>query len=401
MKFESFIAKRYLLRKKKKSFVSLMSVVSIIGIAIGVASLIIALALINGFQKDIKNKILNSTAHLMISSRLEKNFKNYKELIHSLKKDIKDIKSITPVVFGTILIKSGNSSQGVILRGVDTKRLKYWKNKLIEGDIVNSKNEIIIGNEIALNLSIFCGENITAVIPRMTLSPNGLIPSVRRLKIKGIYKSGLYEFDNSTIITNLKNAQSLLKAGDKVSYIQIFLKNIFNAEKIKKKLQKKLDGYYSIITWKELNSSLYTALSLEKKVLFFTLTLIIIVAALNIIAGLFLLVFQKKKDIAILISYGAKPKNIQKIFFIQGSIIGITGTFVGALIGIIFCYLGNKFQLIKIPADIYQITHLSFKINPLDFTLVILVSLLISLFATYIPSKRAANINVIEAIKNE
>ncbi len=378
-----------------------MSLVSILGITIGVSALIIALALINGFQNDIKSRILNSTAHLMISSRMEKTFPDYERLIKKIKKDIKGIKTITPVVFGTILIKSGNSSQGVILRGVDNKRLMYWKKKLIEGDIVKNKNEIIIGNEIAVNLSIFSGERITAVVPKMSLSPDGLIPSIRILKVKGIYKSGLYEFDNSTILTNLKNAQNLLKIKNRISYIQIFLNDIFKAEKVKNKLLKKLDGYYSIITWKELNSSLYTALSLEKKVLFFTLTLIIIVAALNIIAGLFLLVFQKKKDIAILSSYGAKSINIKRIFFIQGSIIGITGTFIGTVVGILFCYLGNKFQFIKIPADIYQITHLSFKISPLDLFLVISVSLLISLVATYIPSKKAANINIIEAIKNE
>ncbi|MDQ1352254.1 MAG: FtsX-like permease family protein, partial [Acidobacteriota bacterium] len=235
----------------------------------------------------------------------------------------------------------------------------------------------------------------------LPISPTGVIPKIKRMHVSGIFKTGLYEMDNGTIITNLETAQKLFDMKNKISYIQIYLTDIFDAEAVAADLRAIVPPYLSVITWKDLNASLYSALELEKTVLFFTLTLIIVVASLNIIAGLILLVIQKIKDIGILLSYGATPRIIKRIFFIQGSIIGIIGTAVGVVIGLAFCYMANKFQLIKVPSEIYQMSYVPFKIGLFDFLAVVVVTLIITFTATLIPSQKAASVNVVEAIKNE
>jgi len=404
MKFELFIAKRYLLKGRKSSFISIISLVSIIGIAIGVAALIIALSLLNGFQGDIRDKILSSTAHVMINNVFGEGIEDYYSLIKELKKEFPEITQASPVVYGTVLVKGSSSmSTGAVLRGVDLKLStdQLWAKKLQSGSLPHKKNQLLIGREISDRLSLISHDPCTVITPQPVLSPSGILPKMKKLYISGVFKSGLYEFDNGTVITNLGTAQKLFGLNNKVNYIQIYLDDLFGAEELAAKLKNMLPVSLQVITWKQLNASLYSALKLEKTVLFFTLTLIIIVAALNIIAGLILLVIQKIKDIAILLSYGATPGMIKRIFFFQGSIIGIIGTTVGAILGLNFCFWANKFELIKVPAEIYQMTHVPFKIGLFDFFAVIVVALLISFTATLIPSKKAASVNVVDAIKNE
>lgn len=404
MKFEFFIAKRYLTAGKKSSFISIISLVSIVGIAIGVAALIVALSLINGFQNDIRNKILSSTAHIMINNIIGEGLEGYQDLIEIVKRDFKEVTSASPVVFGTVMIKgTAKNASGAVLRGVDVDSLKNenWKSKTSSGRLPVGKNEIFIGDEVSRRMSLFAGDTCFLIIPRPVLSPGGLIPKLKKMKISGIFHTGLYEVDNGTIISNLQTAQKLFNLENKINYLQIYIKNLFAADQVAGKMRDILPVHLAVITWQELNSSLYSALKLEKTVLFFTLTLIIVVASLNIIAGLILLVIQKIKDIGILLSYGATPKIIKKIFFIQGGIIGIVGTALGVFFGLIFCYLANKFELIKVPSEIYHMSHIPFKIAIFDLVAVILASILISFTATLIPSKKASSVNVVEAVKNE
>jgi lipoprotein-releasing system permease protein len=404
VKFEFFIAKRYLVKGRKSSFISIISLVSIIGIAIGVAALIIALSLLNGFQGDIRNKILSSTAHIMISNVLGDGFDGYQEIIKNIKEHNGQIISANPVVYGTVLLKgTGRNSAGAMLRGIDLQSPgeEPWEKKLYSGQLPSKPNQLLLGIEIAGRVGLLEHEDCTVITPQPVLSPTGIMPKIKKMHVSGIFKTGLYEMDNGTIITNLETAQKLFDLKNKISYIQIYLKNIFDAEEVAADLRAIVPPYLSVITWKDLNASLYSALELEKTVLFFTLTLIIVVASLNIIAGLILLVIQKIKDIGILLSYGATPKIIKRIFFIQGSIIGIIGTAVGVAIGLAFCYLANKFQLIKVPSEIYQMSYVPFKIGLFDFLAVVVVTLFITFTATLIPSQKAASVNVVEAIKNE
>ena len=404
MKFEFFIAKRYLIKGRKNSFISTISVVSTIGIAIGVAALIIALALLNGFQTDIRNKILDSTAHIMLNDLTGEGLENHDDIIDSVKTKIEDVTFISPVVFGTVLIKGNYSNgSGAILRGLDfsKKTKENWLRSIPDGDLPKGRNELMIGDEIAARNGLEKGDTCIIVSPQTTLSPTGLIPRMKKFTISGVFKSGLYDIDNGTVVTDLRTAQKLFKLDNKVNYIQIFIKDMFDVDRIREKLLEILPPRFSIISWKEHNAALYTALDLEKTVLFFTLSLIIVVASLNIIAGLILLVIQKIKDIGILLSYGASPKTIRKIFFIQGAIIGITGTAAGVLTGLGFSFMANKFELIKIPQEIYQMSHVSFNIRLTDLLAVIGISLLISFTATLIPSGKASSVKIVDAVKNE
>jgi len=404
MKFEFFIAKRYLLKGRKSSFISIVSLVSIIGIAIGVAALIIALALMNGFQGDIRNKILTSTAHIMINNIIGDGFDGYEELVKEIKKRVPEVVTASPVVFGTVLVKgTGRNTAGAVLRGVDmgAPGKEPWADKLRKGELPLQKRQLMMGGEIASKLGLKEGLGCTVITPQPILSPTGIIPKTRRMVVSGIFKTGLYEMDQGTVITNLKEAQKLFGLDDRISYIQIYLRDMFDADAAAERLKEMVPPNLSVITWKDLNAPLYSALKMEKTVLFFTLTLIIIVASLNIVAGLVLLVIQKIKDIGILLSYGAAKETIRRIFFIQGGIIGIIGTMIGAVVGLTFCYFANRFELIKVPAEIYQMSFVPFKTSLFDFLAVVTVALLISFTATLIPSKKAAAINVVEAIKNE
>lgn len=404
MKFEFFIARRYLLKGRKSSFISIISLVSIIGIAIGVAALIVALSLMNGFQGDIRNKILTSTAHIMINNVIGDGFEGYEELVKEIKTNNSEVVSASPVVFGTILvIGTGRNTSGAILRGVDlgAPGEEPWAEKLREGELPLKKRQMMLGSEIASKLGLNEGLGCTVITPRPVLSPTGIIPKTRKMYVSGIFKTGLYEMDQGTVITNLGAAQKLFGLGKRINYIQIYLQDMFDADTVAERLKKMVPPNLSVITWKDLNAPLYSALKMEKTVLFFTLTLIIIVASLNIVAGLVLLVIQKIKDIGILLSYGATKETIRRIFFIQGGIIGIIGTSIGVLVGLAFCHFANRFELIKVPAEIYQMSFVPFETSLFDFLAVVTVSLLISFTATLFPSKKAAAINVVEALKNE
>jgi lipoprotein-releasing system permease protein len=404
MKFEWFIAVRYLTKGRKNSFISIISLVSILGITIGVAALIIALALINGFQNDIRNRILSSSAHVMITDRLGGGIENFSSLAARVQKEFPDVKTVMPVVYGTVLIKgSGREVSGAVFRGMDLQQGKKenWLNKLEFGTLPKGERELLVGKEMAMKMSLFAGDSCLVISPQGALSPLGMIPRFKKFKISGIFKSGLFEFDSGTVIADLGAGQQLFSLKDKINYLQINLKDIFSAEPIAARMRKFLPVRYAVITWQELNQSLYSALKLEKTVLFLTLTLIIVVASLNIVAGLILLVMQKIRDIGILLSYGTTPAQIKKIFFIQGAIIGVLGTTLGVVLGLGFCHLANRYELIKVPAEIYQVGFVPFRLGAFDLLAVILVSLLISFSATLIPARKAAQVSVVDAVKYE
>lgn len=404
MKFEWFIARRYLTRGRKNSFISIISLVSIMGIAIGVAALIIALSLINGFQNDIRDRILSSSAHVMISDHFGEGIGDYLKWARFIEGKFKKVKRVTPVVYGTVLIKGTMKDvSGAIFRGMDLTLpgKEPWLNRLEFGRLPNGSRELIIGREMAVKMNLAVGDTCMVITPQPVLSPSGLIPRFRKFRVSGIFKSGLYEFDNGTVIADLEPAQLLFGLDKRISYLQINLYNLFDAESVAAELRQMLPGQFSIVTWRELNESLYSALKLEKTVLFFTLSLIVVVASLNIVAGLILLVIQKIRDIGVLLSFGAGPRLIRRIFFIQGGVIGLIGTGTGVAVGLLFCSLANRFQLIRVPSDIYQVSYVPFRIAPLDLAAVIAVSLLISFGATLIPSRKAAAVTVVEAVKYE
>jgi len=403
MKFELFVAKRYLIAKRKQAFISVISLVSIIGITIGVMALLIALALMTGFHKDIQSKILSATSHIIISDIGGEGIKDWESIKSKIKEIDKkgEIVSITPVVYGMGLVSSNWRAVPAGIRGLDLKlEERDWLKKIEKGRPPEN-GEVILGKELAKNIGVDIEDSVNVISTSFTLSPFGLIPRSKTLKVSGIFSTGLYEFDSTTAIIPIEDAKLFFKMKDRVSFIHITIKDIFKAGDFSDRIREKLNYSLLVTSWMELNRSLFSALKLEKKVIFFTISLIVFVASLNIIASLILMVMEKTKDIGILISMGATKGMIRRIFFLQGAIIGIFGTFVGLILGLIWCFLANKFQLIKVPIDIYQISYVPFKPELKDIILIVIVSLAISFSSTLFPSSRASRVNPAEALRYE
>jgi lipoprotein-releasing system permease protein len=405
MNTELFIARRYLTAKRKQAFVSVITFISVLGITIGVAALIIAIALITGFQSDVQDKILGATSHLMISDAVDEGLADYEDLAAKVRA-VPGVRSVSPVAFNWILIKGPAKDQPAMLKGMDLeseRKVSPWLDKLDRGTLprADGRPGLLLGRDLAMTLGAGEGDTVTVVTAASRLSPLGMIPRGRKLMVTGIFTTGLYEFDSATALLPLSTAQAFLGMPDRISYLQVMIEDIFGAGRIKAALKTILPPLAYVTTWMELNKSLFSALRLEKNIIFLTIALIVIVAALNIIATLILMVMEKTRDIGILIALGATSRTIRKIFFLQGALIGIIGTALGTAVGLGWCVLANAFKLIKVPVDIYQITFIPFRIQPLDLLLIIGVSLAISFLSTLFPAHRASKTDPVVALKYE
>jgi len=406
MKFEWFVAKRYLTAKRKQAFISVITLISVLGITIGVMALIIAIALITGFQKDVQDKILGATSHIMVSDLSGNGISDYQPFINKIEKK-EPITEVNPVAYKTVLIKGPYKNSGVVLRGLDFKRKEthsFWKDKLDRGTIPDYETDIdsiLLGWDLSFEIGAGVGDVVTVISLSNRLTPTGLFPNIKKLRVIGIFRTGLYEYDASTALVDLKTAQNMFDLDGRVNLVQIKIKDIFKAPEFKEEIRSLLPPETYVTTWMEMNESLFSALKLEKKLMFFTIALIILVAALNIIATLILMVMEKTKDIGILMAMGATSKSIRKIFFLQGATIGTLGTLIGTVLGLAWCWLANTFELIKVPVDIYQIPFVPFKISVLDLLIIVLSAILISFISTLFPSHRASKIDPVGALKYE
>jgi len=406
MTFELFVARRYLTARRKQAFISVITSISILGIMIGVAALVIAIALITGFQEDVQAKILGATSHLMVQNLASEGLDRYAETadkIHALK----GVVSVTPVVYNEVIITGLAKTKGALLKGLDFERElagSAWLRRLEAGKIPAAGGEregILLGSQLAVEIGAQPGDIVDIVTASSTLSPMGLLPKRKRFQVAGIFNTGLYEFDATTALVSLPTAQKLFGLGGRVSFLQVKIRDIFQAAAIAGRIRADLPATVYVTTWMELNRNLFSALKLEKNIMFLTITLIVIVAALNIIATLILMVMEKTRDIGILMAMGATPLNIRRVFFFQGALIGIVGTGLGVAMGMSWCWLANTFQLIKVPVDIYQISYVPFRLNPVDLLAIIGVTLLISFVSTLFPAWRAAKTDPVVALKYE
>jgi len=406
MMFELFVARRYLTARRKQAFISVITSISILGIMIGVAALVIAIALITGFQEDVQAKILGATSHLMVQDLSSEGLGRYLETADRIQAQ-KGVVSVTPVVYNEVIITGLAKTKGALLKGLDFDRElpgSAWLRQLEAGKIPISGGErdgILLGSQLAVEIGAQPGDVVDIVTASSTLSPMGLLPKRKRFQVAGIFNTGLYEFDATTALVSLPTAQKLFGLEGRVSFLQVKIRDIFQAAAIAGRIKADLPATVYVTTWMELNRNLFSALKLEKNIMFLTITLIVIVAALNIIATLILMVMEKTRDIGILMAMGATPLNIRRVFFFQGALIGVFGTGLGVALGMAWCWLANTFQLIKVPVDIYQISYVPFRLNPVDLLAIIGVTLLISFVSTLFPAWRAAKTDPVVALKYE
>jgi len=391
-----FISWRYLITKRKEKFISLISLVSICGVAIGVMALIVVIAVMSGFDRDLRDKIVGNYSHITITGYNGLSDNQYKEIVDKLASS-SHVQGLSPYVQGQLLLKEGNRYFAVGFKGIEPaieKQVTRLSQYITRGNLDNlGEGGVIIGRELAGSLGLNLGSDLT------TYSPAG---KQRTLKVVGIFSSGMYDYDLNLVFVRMKTAQEMLGLNNQISAISVKLDNLDRAEEIKEELAKVLGYDYSLKTWMEMNANFFAALKLEKLTMFIILTLIILVASFNIISTLIVLVVDKTKDIGILKSIGMTSRDIKMIFTIQGLIIGFLGIFLGLGGGVLLCGLLKKYQFIKLPQDIYYIDRMpvSIELWP-DITLVILAAIFITLISTIYPASKAAQLKPIEALRYE
>ncbi len=396
MKTEFFISWRYLVTKRKEKFIWLISIISILGVAIGVTALIVVIAVMTGFDRDLRDKIVGNYSHITLSSYKAIDNSEYNGIIKKIAPN-PHIKAVSPYLQGQVLIKERDRFFAVGLRGIEPATetsVTKIKQYIVAGDIANlDQNSIVIGKELALYLGL--GLNSKLVI----YSPLG---KLYNLTVVGIFNSGMYDYDLNLVFTHLKSAQEILGLPGQISAIALKLDNLYLADKVKQELATLLGFNYNLKTWMEANQNFFAALKLEKLTMFIILTLIILVASFNIISTLVVMVVEKTKDIGILKALGMTSSGIRKIFTYEGLLIGTLGISLGALGGIGLCALLKKYQFIKLPQDIYYIDRLpvSIELWP-DIVLIILAAMAIVLISTIYPATRAARLKPVEALRYE
>jgi len=411
--YEKLLIKRFLFSKKTDGFISIFSWFSIIGITIGVAAIIIVMAVMNGFREELITRLLGVNGHLNIYSYNNEIKKKEFDLFYEYKTDYQ----VSPLTQTQSFVISDNFSKGVILRGYDPQYINdnhFIHNKIIQGSLFgNNIDEVIIGYALASELDLQLNDKLKIAIPKTDKTIFGNIPRFKTLKIVGIFNLGMYEYDANFIFTNTNIANKLLLLNnDSYNQIEFFVKNPNQVEKIQKLINQKIIDYklnFYTNSWKQNNATLINALNVEKNVMFLILTLIIIVASMNIISGLIIFVKEKNKDIGILKTIGLSNRSLIKVFLSIGLIIGFIGTFLGGLIGVIFSLNIKSIQLfledtlnIKLFAkEIYYLSNLPAKLINSEVIYVLLISLLISLLATTFPAYRSIKIDPIKSLKND
>lgn len=407
MSFEWFVSRRYLRAKRKQKFISLISIISILGVAVGVMALIVVLSVYTGFTEGLRDQIIGINSHILIQ-RYGTNIIKPDSLAEQVE-TIHGVEATTPYIYGQVLISSGNNSSGIVLRGIEPSsagRVINIGKKMLSGKLTDLGEEInppgiILGVELARQLNVTKGSKVRLISPNGPLSPMGVLPKIRTCSVIGIFETGMFEYDSTLGFINLETARSLNAQEEGVHGLEIRVTDIDRADRVADMIRQQLGPGFSIRDWMQLNQNLFAALKLEKAGIFIALDLIILVAALNIISALIMVVMEKNRDIAILKSIGATTGSIMRIFFYQGAVIGLTGTTLGVMGGLGLCSILKKYKFIELPSNVYPMSTMPIKVVPMDISIIALSAIIITLAATLYPSWKASRVRPAEALTYE
>jgi lipoprotein-releasing system permease protein len=408
MVFELFFALRYLKAKRKQAFIPVITVISVLSVMVGVMSLVVVLSVMNGFRDDLMSKILGVNSHVLILN-YGGAFKDYEKVGKRVEK-VDGVLASTPFIYSQGMINSSGNVSMAVIRGLDPmsvvnvldieSMIKMGSLASIQGS-VDGLPGIIIGNELSRKIEAQPGDTLTVVSPGGKSTPSGRAPKTRKYKVTAIFDSGMYDYDASMAFISLKESQDFLGLGDRVTGLEIKVKDVYKADTVARAIQEKLGYPYWTRDWKLTNRNLFAMLSLQKTTLFVILSMIVLVGALSIIGTLVMVVMEKKKDIAILRAMGTSARSIMSIFILQGVFVGIVGTLSGLVSGLGICFILAKYKFITLPADVYYISALSVQVEFSDVFFVALSAVIICFFATLYPSWRASKLNPVDAIRYE
>jgi lipoprotein-releasing system permease protein len=424
MPYELFVGLRYLKAKRKSTFISIITVISTAGVALGVMALIVVLAVMTGFEEDLTEKILGTNAHIVVL-RSNGEMADYKELMGKLK-GLGGVTAATPFIYNQVMLSTGRNVSGVVLRGIETKsdtQVTNLSRTMIEGKLSDLDKAapapvagsepplpgVVIGKELAGHLNLYLGDTVNVISPLGNITPLGMIPKMKRYRVAGIFNTGMFEYDSTLAYVALGEAQSFLGMGDTVTGIQLKVADVYKTGDIVRKINRDIGFPYYARDWMQMNKNILFALKTEKMVMFIILTLIVLVAAFGIASTLFMVVMEKTKDIAILKSMGATGRSIMRIFVLEGLIIGVTGTLVGVMGGLLvalnlepivgFVQRVTGFELFS--KDVYYLDRFPSLVIPGDVLLISVTAVIISFLATLYPSWQASRMAPAEALRYE
>lgn len=409
MRFEWFVCLRYLKAKRKQSFISLISLISVAGVMVGVMALIVVLAVMTGFTSEFRDKILGINSHVVVQD-LGGTLPDYRTTAATIAK-IPGVVGVTPYIYSQAMLTGGAGGTGAVLRGLDpasATSVLDLNRHMVAGtiDALNPANGnqglpgIILGKELANQLQVMVGDRVKLLSAAGPLTPMGVLPKIKVCRVVGIFDTGMYEYDSSLAYVSLATAQDFFNLGDAVHGLEVKVADIDTAAEIARRIERVLGPGYLAKDWMRMNRNIFSALKLEKTALSVIMTLVVLVAAFNIVSTLIMVVMEKTKDIAILKSMGATSGSIMRIFMYEGLVIGFTGTILGIAGGLTLCEILSRYHFIKLP-DVYPVSTLPVKVLPFDVALIALSAVLITFLATLYPSYQAAKIDPAVALRYE
>ena len=410
MSFVTYVSGRYLRTRQKRAFISLITGLSIAGVSVGVMALIVVIAVMAGFETDLKSRIMSIRPHLVITKK-QGPFTDYLQVLKKVQ-SIPGVETASAYITTQVVLRTAARAAGAHLKGIDPVREKNRIHGLDTGllaprpatkgsiDTGKERPAIILGKELAANLGVTQGDAVYLISPRGILSPAGHMPAMVKFKIVDRFESGMYEFDGTLAFVDLAQAQRLLRMNGSATGIEIRLTDMDRVERIADAIGQVVGSDYRLKNWKQINQNLFSALRLEKTVMFIILALIVLVAAFNIAGSLVMMVMEKRRDIAILKAMGATARSIGRIFVIKGLVIGLVGTALGTSAGLGLCTLLERYSFIHLPSDVYYIDTLPVNLKTGDVVLIALSALIICLTATLYPARQAAGVDPVEAIRH-